>query len=144
MKKIVAIGNDHAGTELKKKVIAKFSENFEFIDCGTDGEESVDYPDYSKKVCDTVLKNKAEFGILICGTGIGMSISANRNKGIRAGLCFNSLMAKLTRQHNNANVLCLGARIIGVDVALDCIKTFAETDFEGGRHQKRIDKIDNN
>ena len=78
----------------------------------------------------------------VCGTGIGMSISANRNKGIRAGLCFHSLMAKLTRQHNDANVLCLGARMIGVDVAFDCVKTFSETKFEGGRHQKRIEKLD--
>ncbi len=142
MKRIVAIGNDHAGTDLKRRVMAKFRDDFEFVDCGTNGEESVDYPDYSKKVCDMVLANKAEFGILICGTGIGMSIAANRNKGIRAGLCFHSLMAKLTRQHNNANVLCLGARMIGMDVAFDCVKTFAETEFEGGRHLKRIEKLD--
>ena len=142
MKRIIAIGNDHAGTDLKRKIIAKFKDDFEFIDCGTDGEESVDYPDYAKKVCDMVLEKRAEFGILVCGTGIGMSISANRNKGIRAGLCFHSLMAKLTRQHNDANVLCLGARMIGVDVAFDCVKTFGETKFEGGRHQKRIEKLD--
>ena len=142
MKRIIAIGNDHAGTDLKRRIIAKFKDNFEFIDCGTDGEESVDYPDYAKKVCDMVLEKRAEFGILVCGTGIGMSISANRNKGIRAGLCFHSLMAKLTRQHNDANVLCLGARMIGVDVAFDCVKTFSETKFEGGRHQKRIEKLD--
>ncbi len=142
MKRIIAIGNDHAGTDLKRRIIAKFKDDFEFIDCGTDGEESVDYPDYAKKVCDMVLEKRAEFGILVCGTGIGMSISANRNKGIRAGLCFHSLMAKLTRQHNDANVLCLGARMIGVDVAFDCVKTFSETKFEGGRHQKRIEKLD--
>ena len=142
MKRIIAIGNDHAGTDLKRRIIAKFKDDFEFIDCGTDGEESVDYLDYAKKVCDMVLEKRAEFGILVCGTGIGMSISANRNKGIRAGLCFHSLMAKLTRQHNDANVLCLGARMIGVDVAFDCVKTFSETKFEGGRHQKRIEKLD--
>ena len=142
MKRIIAIGNDHAGTDLKRRVMAKFKEEFEFIDCGTDGEDSVDYSDYSKKVCDAILQNKAECGILICGTGIGMSIAANRNRGIRAGLCFHSLMAKLTRQHNNANVLCLGARMIGTDVAFDCVKTFLETDFEGGRHLRRIEKLD--
>lgn len=143
MKKIVAIGNDHAGTDLKRRVIAKFKDDFEFVDCGTDGEESVDYPDYSKKVCDMLLENKAEFGILICGTGIGMSLAANRNKGIRAALCFHSLMAKLARQHNNANILCIGSRMIGMDVAFDCVKTFGETSFEGGRHLKRIEKLDN-
>lgn len=142
MKKIIAIGNDHAGTELKNKIIAKFKDEYDFINCGTDESLSVDYPDFSKKVCDLVLKKQSSFGILICGTGIGMSISANRNKGIRAGLCFYSLMAKLTRQHNNANVLCLGARMIGDDVAFDCVKTFLETEFEGGRHLKRIEKLD--
>lgn len=142
-KKIIAIGNDHAGTELKKKIIEKFADNFEFIDFGTNDIQSVDYCDYSKKVCDAIINKQAEFGILICGTGIGMSISANRNKGIRAGLCFHSLMAKLTRQHNNANILCLGARMIGTDVAFDCVKSFFETEFEGGRHLKRIEKIDN-
>ncbi len=141
-KRIIAIGNDHAGTDLKRRIIAKFKDNFEFIDCGTDGEDSVDYPDYSKKVCNAILENTAELGILICGTGIGMSIAANRNKGIRAGLCFNSLMAKLTRQHNNANILCLGARIIGLDLAFDCVKSFLDTPFEGGRHLRRIEKLD--
>lgn len=141
-KRIIAIGNDHAGTDLKRRIIAKFKDNFEFIDCGTNSDESVDYPDYSQKVCNLIQENKAELGILVCGTGIGMSISANKFKGIRAGLCTNSLMAKLTRQHNNANVLCLGARIIGQDLAFDCVKTFLETSFEGGRHQRRIDKLE--
>ena len=141
-KRIIAIGNDHAGTDLKRRITAKFKDNFEFIDCGTNSDESVDYPDYSQKVCNLIQENKAELGILVCGTGIGMSISANKFKGIRAGLCTNSLMAKLTRQHNNANVLCLGARIIGQDLAFDCVKTFLETSFEGGRHQRRIDKLE--
>jgi len=142
MKKIVAIGNDHAGTDLKKRIIAKFKDEFEFIDCGTDGDASVDYPDYSRKVCDVILDGQAEFGILVCGTGIGMSIAANRNKGIRAALCNHSLMAILARQHNNANILCLGARMIGLDLAFDCVKKFSETSFEGGRHLNRIEKID--
>ena len=141
-KKVIAIGNDHAGTDLKQKIIEKFSDDIEFINCGTDKTDSVDYPDFAKNVCGLILQKKADLGILICGTGIGMSISANRNKGIRAGLCFNSLMAKLTRQHNNANILCLGARIIGTDVAIDCVKTFLETEFEGGRHLRRIEKLD--
>lgn len=142
MKKVIAIGNDHAGTDLKRRIIAKFRDEFEFVDCGTDGEDSVDYPDYSKKVCDAVLSKTADFGILVCGTGIGMSIAANRNKGIRAGLCSHALMASLTRKHNNANVLCLGARMIGMDVAFDCVKTFLSTEFEGGRHLNRIQKLD--
>lgn len=142
MKKVVAIGNDHAGTDLKRRIIAKFRDEFEFVDCGTDGEDSVDYPDYSRKVCDAVLSKTADFGILVCGTGIGMSIAANRNKGIRAGLCSHALMASLTRKHNNANVLCLGARMIGMDVAFDCVKTFLNTEFEGGRHLNRIQKLD--
>lgn len=142
MKRIVAIGNDHAGTDLKRRVIAKFKNEFDFIDCGTDGEDSVDYSDYSRKVCDIILKQKAEFGILICGTGIGMSISANRNKGIRGSLCFNSLMASLSRKHNDSNIICFGARMMGIDLVFDCIKVFADTEFESGRHLKRIEKID--
>lgn len=142
MKQIIAIANDHAGTELKNKIIEKFKDEYDFINCGTDDNNSVDYPDYSKKVCDLILKKEANLGILICGTGIGMSISANRNKGIRAGLCSHALMASLTRKHNNANVLCLGARMIGQDVAFDCVKTFLETEFEGGRHLNRIEKLD--
>lgn len=142
MKKIIAIANDHAGVELKNKIIEKFKDEYDFINCGTDDNNSVDYPDYAKKVCDLVLKKEADFGILICGTGIGMCISANRNKGIRAGLCSHALMASLTRKHNNANVLCLGARMIGQDVAFDCVKAFLETEFEGGRHLNRIEKLD--
>ncbi|MDD2839881.1 MAG: ribose 5-phosphate isomerase B [Rickettsiales bacterium] len=142
IKKIIAIGNDHGGTELKNRIIDKFKNDFEFIDCGTDGNESVDYPDYSKKVCDLVLNKKVEFGVLICGTGIGMSIAANRYKGIRAGLCFHSQMARLTREHNNANILCLGARMIGDEVAFECFDIFSKTSFSGGRHLKRIEKLD--
>ncbi len=141
-KRIIAIGNDHGGTELKNKIINKFKDDFEFIDCGTNNNESVDYPDYSKKVCELVLNKKVEFGVLICGTGIGMSISANRNRGIRAALCFHSQMARLTREHNNANILCLGARMIGDEVAFECLEVFSKTSFSGGRHLKRIEKLD--
>ncbi|HSQ97858.1 MAG TPA: ribose 5-phosphate isomerase B [Rickettsiales bacterium] len=143
-KRIIAIGNDHGGTELKNKITNKFKNDFEFIDCGTDNTDSVDYPDYSKKVCELVLSKKVEFGILICGTGIGMSISANRYKGIRAALCFHSQMARLAKEHNNANILCLGARMIGDEVAFECFYIFSKTTFAGGRHLKRIEKIDNN
>lgn len=141
-KRIIAIGNDHGGTELKNKIINKFKDDFDFVNCGTDDNESVDYPDYSKKVCELVLNKKVEFGVLICGTGIGMSISANRYKGIRAGLCMHSQMARLTREHNNANVLCLGARMIGDEVAFECFDVFSKTAFIGGRHLRRIEKLD--
>lgn len=140
--KTIAIGNDHGGTELKNKIIEKFGSEFKFINCGADTNDSVDYPDYSKKVCNIVLEEKADFGILICGTGIGMSIAANRYRRIRAALCHHSLEAKLTREHNNANILCLGARMIGDEVAYDCLKTFASTEFLGGRHLRRIEKIE--
>ena len=138
----IAIGNDHGGYELKNKIINKFKDKFDFIDCGTDSNDSVDYPDYANKVCKKILDKEVELGILICGTGIGISIAANRHKGIRAGLCVNSLMAKLTRKHNNANILCLGGRIIGEETAYDCVETFLNTEFEGGRHIKRIEKLD--
>ena len=142
MKLKIAIGNDHAGTELKNKIIEKFKDSFEFVNCGTNDISSVDYADYAQKVCKLVLDKSVDYGILICGTGIGISISANRFKGIRAGLCQHSLMAELTRRHNDANVLCMGARMIGEEVAFDIVKTFFNTEFEGGRHQKRIEKID--
>jgi ribose 5-phosphate isomerase B len=139
----IAIGNDHAGFELKNKIIEKYGTNFEFIDCGTNSTESANYPLYSQKVCKKSLNREVDFGILICGTGIGMSISANRNKGIRAGLCHHSQEAMLTRQHNDANILVLGARMIGVDVAFQCFETFIETEFLSGKHLKRIELIEN-
>lgn len=142
MKKILAIGNDHAGTELKNKIIEKFKDEVDFIDCGTNTKDSVDYADYSRKVCSLILNKKVESGILICGTGLGISISANRNKGIRAALCFHSQMARLARQHNDANIICFGARMLGEDVIFESIQTFLKTDFEGGRHLKRIEKIE--
>lgn len=141
-KKIVAIGNDHAGTDLKRRLIAKFKDQFDFVDCGTDADDSVDYPDYSKKVCDLILAKKADWGILICGTGLGMCYSANRYKGIRAALCYNSLVSSLARRHNNANIICLGSRMMGIDLVFDCVNVFAETDFEGGRHLRRVEKMD--
>ncbi|MDR0423619.1 MAG: ribose 5-phosphate isomerase B [Rickettsiales bacterium] len=139
----IAIGNDHAGFNLKRQIVAKYKDTYEFIDCGTDSDKSVDFPVYGNKICEKVLNKGADFGVAICGTGIGISIACNRNKGIRASLCFNSLMAKLTRQHNNANVLCLGARIIGEELAFDIFETFFSTEkFIDEKYTKRNDMLD--
>ncbi|MDR1495267.1 MAG: ribose 5-phosphate isomerase B [Rickettsiales bacterium] len=144
MVKNVLIANDAAGLELKNFLINFSGEfiGFNFIDLGVDGSSQVDYPDYAKKVTERILRGEADFGVLICGTGVGMSIAANRFKGIRAGLCHNSLEAKLIREHNNANILCLGARIIGKECALENLKVFLATSFAGGRHLGRIQKLD--
>lgn len=142
-KKTILIGSDHAGFDLKKELIKFLEENkYEVHDCGTyKAGESVDYPDYANKLCGLIKLNKAPKGILICGTGIGMSIAANRHKSIRAALCLNSEMAKLSREHNDANVLVLGARITSSEDAINILDAFLKNEFEGGRHQKRIDKI---
>lgn len=140
MKK-VAIACDRAGKELKDFLIQEYKE-VNFVDLGTNTDESVDYPDYAKKVVKEVLAKNVDFGVLICGTGIGMSMCANRYKGIRAGLCHNSLEARLTREHNDANILCMGARIIGKECALENLKVFLNTDFAGDRHLRRIEKLD--
>jgi ribose 5-phosphate isomerase B len=142
--KKIFIGNDQAGKDLKDFLINFLKENYqeiEVINLGTDSYESCDYPDYAKKVSLNVLKEEDSIGILICGTGIGMSITANKIKGIRAALCYNSTTAKLARQHNNANILCLGQRIIGFELAKDIVDTFIKTEFEGNRHLNRIIKI---
>ena len=141
MKKI-AIACDHGGLELKeeiKKYIA--SEGFEFKDYGTSTSGSCDYPDYALPVAEAVANNEFDFGILICGTGIGIGIAANKVPGVRAALCSDTFSAHATREHNNANILTLGQRVVGVGLALDIVKTFLTTEFEGGRHQTRIDKI---
>lgn len=142
MKKI-AIASDRAGLELKTYIINELKEQYDFDDLGTNNQDPVDYPDYAIKVVDKILSGHSEFGILICGTGIGMSIAANRRKGIRAGLCHNSLEARLTREHNDANILCLGGRMIGKECALENVKVFLTTNFAGGRHTNRIKKLDN-
>lgn len=139
--KTVAIACDRAGRELKDFLIQEMKE-VNFVDLGTNTDESVDYPDYAKKVVKEVLNKSVDCGVLICGTGIGMSMSANRYKGIRAGLCHNSLEARLTREHNDANILCMGARMIGKECALENLKVFLNTDFDGGRHLVRIEKLD--
>ncbi len=111
------------------------------MDLGTQGPASVDYPDFAGKLAGALAEDKAKRGVLVCGTGIGISIAANRHRHIRAGLAHDMTTARLTRLHNDANVLCLGARIIGLDVAKDCLRVFLETDFEGGRHQNRVAKL---
>ena len=138
---MIAIGCDHAGVELKKTVISALSEKgFEFMDMGTDGQPC-DYPVIAKAVCEKVLSGECEKGILICGTGIGMSITANKIKGIRAALCADSFSARYTRLHNDSNVMCMGARTIGAGLASELAEIFLTTGFEGGRHQRRLDLI---
>lgn len=137
----IAIGSDHAGFELKEELKKFFCNQFDIIDVGTNSTESVDYPDFAKKVCELILKNDADLGILICGTGIGMSITANKFKGIYAALCYDRNTAGLARSHNNANVLCIGGRTTKIDDAIEIVKTFLSTPFEGGRHERRISKI---
>ena len=139
----VALASDHAGYDLKETIKSYLTEKqYEVIDLGPYSSDSVDYPDFAKKLTNEVLTKKAEFGIGICGTGIGISISCNRVKGIRAALCSEPVSAELTRKHNNANILNLGARIVGDELAKGIVEVFLNTEFEGGRHQRRIDKIE--
>lgn len=138
----VALGADHGGVTLKNRLAAVLIEaGHEVQDYGTDGPASVDYPDFAQAVCGAVTEKRADFGILVCGTGIGMSIAANRHPGIRCGLVHDVTTARLTRAHNDANVLALGARVIGEEVALDILGAFLSTPYEGGRHQRRLDKL---
>jgi ribose 5-phosphate isomerase B len=136
----IYIASDHAGFFLKNEILKTLNEIL--IDMGTDSAESVDYPDFSSKLVDKILTQNNSKGILICGSGIGMSIAANRNRNIRAGIAFNSEVAKLMRKHNDANILVLPGRFINVHEALKCIDNFLYSDFEFGRHEKRIKKID--
>jgi ribose 5-phosphate isomerase B len=138
----IAIGADHGGPALKASLAAALrAAGHTVLDMGTDGTAAVDYPDFARAVCAAVESSQARFGVLICGTGIGMSIAANRHKGIRCGLCTDVTMARLTREHNDANVLALGARIIGDLVAQDILATFIATAYEGGRHDRRLAKL---
>ncbi len=136
--KTIYIASDHAGFKLKTKLIKIFPK---IADLGTKSEESVDYPDFAHKLTKEVLKNKDNVGVLICGTGVGMSIAANRKKGIRAGLVNNAKTARLIRKHNDANVLVLPGRFINTNEAKKCVQAFLSTKFESGRHKKRINKI---
>lgn len=138
---MIAIGCDHGGYELKCAVMNHFlNKKIEFVDLGCNGERC-DYPDIAETVCKKVTSGECELAILVCGTGIGMSIAANKIKGIRAAVCSDWYSAKYTRLHNNANVLCLGGRVLGAGLALELVDVFLETEFEGGRHSDRIDKI---
>ena len=140
---LIAIASDHGGFELKEKVKEHLRErNVKFVDLGTNSTESVDYPVYGKACAEAVASGKAERGIVICGTGIGISIAANKVKGIRCGLCTSVEMAKLTRQHNNANMLAMGGRILEKETAFAIVDAFIDTQFEGGRHKRRTDMLD--
>jgi ribose 5-phosphate isomerase B len=141
-KQIVAIASDHAGYEMKTALKEEISSlGYGVLDLGTDGPDSVDYPDFAHALAEAIIKGLAERGVLVCGSGIGVSITANRHPGIRASLCHNVETARLSRQHNDANVLALGGRIVGIEVARNCLKTFLETEFEGGRHARRVAKM---
>lgn len=138
----IAIGCDHAGPALKAEIMAHLDEKgIEYIDMGIQDGEKVDYPDKAKEVCEKITSGECELAVLICGTGIGMSMSANKIKGIRAACCSDYFSAKYTRAHNDANVLCIGARVVGAGLAVELVDVFLETQFEGGRHQRRVDKI---
>ena len=138
----ITIGSDHAGYELKLKVIAHLQERgIEAIDVGTYSTDSCDYPDFAHAVCKNVQDGVTELGILVCGTGIGMSMAANKHKGIRAAACSDTFSARLTRMHNDANVLCFGERVVGMGLAFDLVDNFIDADFEGGKHQRRVDMI---
>ncbi len=138
----IAIGSDHAGYHYKEIVKKHLEEKgFEVIDKGTYSEERVDYPVYGEAVANAVASGEADKGIVICGTGIGISISANKVKGIRAALCTNEYMARMARKHNDANILAFGARVLGIDVVLGIVDEFFSTDFEGGRHERRVNLI---
>ena len=140
MKKIF-IASDHAGFKLKKSILLKFKKKQKIIDLGPKSNEKVDYPDFAKKLSKKVASNKGSFGILVCGSGMGMSISANKTKNIRAALCYSPKNTKLSRLHNNANIITLGGRLIDKNKAFNLIKIFLSTKFEGGRHLRRVKKM---
>ena len=138
----IAIASDHTGVELKLEIIKYLEElGHEVSDFGTNSKESIDYPIYGKKVADEVAKGKYDGGVLICGTGIGISLAANKVKGIRAAVCSEPYSAKLSKMHNNSNIIAFGARVVGVDLAKMIVKEWTEAKFEGGRHSKRVELI---
>ncbi|HLF58780.1 MAG TPA: ribose 5-phosphate isomerase B [Alphaproteobacteria bacterium] len=141
-REMIAIAADHAGVSLKETLKGDLGDlGFDVLDLGTNGPESVDYPDYANAMADTIKQGKVARGVLVCGSGIGVSIAANRHPGIRAALCHDAVTARLARQHNDANVLVLGARTTGLEVAKDCLRVFLTTAFEGGRHARRVAKL---
>ncbi len=138
----IAIGNDHVAVEMKNLVKEHLeSKGYEVVNFGTDSGERANYPVYGKKVADAVASGECDFGVLICGTGVGISLAANKVKGIRACVCSDPYTARLTRQHNNANIIAFGARVVGQELALMIVDEFFGAEFEGGRHQTRIDMI---
>lgn len=138
----IAIASDHGGFALKAELIDHLTAGgYECVDCGTHSADSCDYPDYAAKVCAAVTGGECELGILLCGTGIGMSMAANKHKGIRCALCGDCFSAEMTRRHNNANVLAMGARVTGPELAFRIADTFLAAPFDGGRHQRRVDKV---
>ncbi len=138
----IAIGNDHAGTDYKNTIVDYLkSQNIEVINHGTNSNDSVDYPDFVHPVATDVQEKKVDFGIIICGSGNGASMTANKHQGVRSALCWTKEITQLAREHNNANILSIPARYTSIQQALEMVKTFLETDFEGGRHQTRVAKI---
>lgn len=139
---IIGIGSDHGGFELKEEMKKFMEENgYEVRDFGTDSKESVDYPDFGKVVGEAVVAGEIDKGVVICGTGIGISISANKVKGVRAALCGDVYSARMSREHNNANIIAMGGRVLGVDLAKEILSTFLKSEFQGGRHERRVNKI---
>ena len=140
--KTIFISSDHAGYNLKERIKKKFKKKYLFHDLGTDNSKvSVNYPDYAHQLCKKVVKNSKNIGILVCGSGMGMSMAANKHKKIRAAVCYSAKNTKLSRLHNNANIITLGSRLTKKNTAFKCIEIFINTKFEGGRHNKRVRKI---
>ncbi len=140
---IIAVASDHGGFALKERLLEELTASgHQVLDLGTDSTDSVDYPEYGEAMARALLEGRAARGVLICGTGIGVSIAANRHKGIRAAVCHNAEVARLARAHNDANILVLGGRVLGDVIASACLGAFLETEFEGGRHQRRVDMLD--
>jgi len=142
MAETIAIAADHAGYDLKALLVPELkSLGFEVLDLGTDSRDPVDYPDFADAVARAIETGRVTRGVIVCGTGLGIAIAANRHRAVRAGVCHDATTARLARQHNDANVLALGARVIGSEVAKDCLRVFLSTEFEGGRHARRIAKM---
>jgi ribose 5-phosphate isomerase B len=138
----ISIGNDHAGPEYKKAIVKMLeAKGYEVINYGTDTEDSVDYPDFAHPVATDVADGKVDYGVLICGSGNGIAMSANKHQNVRAGLCWTKEIAVLTRLHNDANIVSIPARFTSIEQALEIVDTFINTEFEGGRHQNRVNKI---
>jgi len=138
----IAIASDHAGFEMKSALIDTFKDlPVEWVDLGTNSTDSVDYPDFGKKMGEAIASGQASIGVLVCGSGVGISIAANRNPAVRCVLCNDETTARLSRQHNDANVISFGGRLIGIETAKACLKAFLTTEFEGGRHQRRVDML---